>query len=801
MRVAVIGDVHGQFDRAYAKIADMEREDEKDIDLVLMCGDLKAFRDEGDLDSMKAPEKHRVMNDFEAYYRGRKKVPYLTICISGNHESSNLLSALPYGGWLAPNMYYVGRAGCVTYRGLRIAGLSGIYKPYSAGLPPAGPAPFTEDTIVSAYHQRRADADKLAGVGDVDVLMVHDWPAGILLTPDINKRGIKSTLVKDDKEGRFGSPLATQVMKAVKPQRVFAGHHHHPWSCTVDGAEFTALGNADLKEGSTKKYCEVFDIEPRAPAPEEAGLMLDGAYLTAISGRTIPTTPVPTDTFTRKEPAEDRTVRYTPEPHTAAMVELTGLPSPSAAAPTDETVKRARGAEAYTLPFEYTGRCGVWVDAGRGRSGPITAALDDHLKAAGVTTRVLSYDAYCAAHPGQDEATASSGFLRDVIESVWMVGVTLIVQHPITPHYINKYRNALKQVGSALLLATPPTPALCLASCLAAVTGPHYKSPATDGKTTETLARRIAGELAATADIRALTLDALNPTLPEDTDPKALTQDAAALAEGVAGVGDAGRVTRLLETGDAIDSAPEPAAAALMEKLFPGPVVERMVKATPHRPQGGGLYGTVIDERGPHSIARVSLPAPLIRFIIGHKGTTQRRILKDAMAAGDKARTKRGVVKGADGRAYKPANLSINYRHVDANDSLAMVKIHGEADDVKAAVAKIYRAVVVNKPAEVVSHSVVLSTGSGDRVLGQVRLWTDHHIKLATDAITGAAAGLGAARTVDKYRQAVNQALWTVDLGFVTGTGEAGGAQAVTAGAVRLVPERQGDAVEVKVGV
>ena len=32
-----------------------------------------------------------------------------------------------HGGWLAPNIYFLGFAGCVQVNGVRIAGLSGIY--------------------------------------------------------------------------------------------------------------------------------------------------------------------------------------------------------------------------------------------------------------------------------------------------------------------------------------------------------------------------------------------------------------------------------------------------------------------------------------------------------------------------------------------------------------------------------------------------------------------------------------------------------------------------------------------------
>ena len=38
------------------------------------------------------------------------------------------LSLRSLGGWVAPNIYYLGNAGCVQFGGLRIAGLSGIYK-------------------------------------------------------------------------------------------------------------------------------------------------------------------------------------------------------------------------------------------------------------------------------------------------------------------------------------------------------------------------------------------------------------------------------------------------------------------------------------------------------------------------------------------------------------------------------------------------------------------------------------------------------------------------------------------------
>ena len=59
---------------------------------------------------------------------GQKTAPVLTIFIGGNHEASAHLAELPYGGWVAPNIFYLGFAGVVNVGGLRIGGLSGIFK-------------------------------------------------------------------------------------------------------------------------------------------------------------------------------------------------------------------------------------------------------------------------------------------------------------------------------------------------------------------------------------------------------------------------------------------------------------------------------------------------------------------------------------------------------------------------------------------------------------------------------------------------------------------------------------------------
>merc|ERR1712048_1121844 len=78
--------------------------------------------------SMAVPPKYREMKDFHKYYSGEKRAPVLTIFIGGNHEAATHLWQLPFGGWVADNIYYLGHGSVVNFAGLRIAGMSGIYK-------------------------------------------------------------------------------------------------------------------------------------------------------------------------------------------------------------------------------------------------------------------------------------------------------------------------------------------------------------------------------------------------------------------------------------------------------------------------------------------------------------------------------------------------------------------------------------------------------------------------------------------------------------------------------------------------
>merc|ERR1712018_900683 len=110
MIIAVQGCNHGELECIYDALEHIQHERKMKIDLLLCCGDMETIRDEEDLDSVAVPDKYRAMKTFYKFYTGERKAPVLTIFIGGNHESSNYLVELPFGGWVANNIYYLGYA-------------------------------------------------------------------------------------------------------------------------------------------------------------------------------------------------------------------------------------------------------------------------------------------------------------------------------------------------------------------------------------------------------------------------------------------------------------------------------------------------------------------------------------------------------------------------------------------------------------------------------------------------------------------------------------------------------------------
>ncbi|KAL8964023.1 MAG: hypothetical protein Q9183_004765, partial [Haloplaca sp. 2 TL-2023] len=242
-----------------------------------------AVRNSLDLNAMSVPAKYRAIGDFHEYYSGARLAPYLTLFVGGNHEASNHLWELYYGGWVAPNIYYLGAANVVNVGPLRIAGLSGIWAGYDYRKSHFERLPYGNDEVKSIYHVRELDTRKLLQVRtQVDVGVSHDWPKGIEWKGNHNQLfRFKPHFQTDAKTGKLGSAAAKYVMDRLRPKWWFAAHLHCKFSAIVDhGDEAESGGHATQKAteeingapGSAKNVDRIVVDEDPPQAPNEGGI-------------------------------------------------------------------------------------------------------------------------------------------------------------------------------------------------------------------------------------------------------------------------------------------------------------------------------------------------------------------------------------------------------------------------------------------------------------------------------------------------------------------------------------------------
>lgn len=202
------------------------------VDLLIIGGDFQAVRNAADLTVMSVPAKYRELGDFPEYYSGQAKAPFLTIFIGGNHEASAHLWELYYGGWVAPNIYYLGFANVLRFGPLRIAGMSGIWKGFDYNKPHIERLPFNQDDIKGFYHVREFDIRKLLLIREqVDVGLSHDWPRGIERYGDEKALyRMKPDFRQESIDGTLGNPAATYVLDRLRPAYWFSAHMHCKFS-------------------------------------------------------------------------------------------------------------------------------------------------------------------------------------------------------------------------------------------------------------------------------------------------------------------------------------------------------------------------------------------------------------------------------------------------------------------------------------------------------------------------------------------------------------------------------------------
>lgn len=224
------------------------------------------------------------MGSFYKYYSGEKVAPVPTLFIHGNHECVNYLKELYFGGWAAPNIYYMGYSGVINFGGVRIGGLSGIWSGPDYQKGHCERPPYRGGSGKSAYHVREYEVFKLSQIQEpMDVFMSHDWPRGIYHFGDkqrlIQKKPFFEAEIARDE---LGSVAAQHVLMHLKPKYWFSAHLHvkfaallqHPVPGEPQSTRFLALD----KCLPGRDFLQILDVEPRDPQSKLAGRDAFGKY-------------------------------------------------------------------------------------------------------------------------------------------------------------------------------------------------------------------------------------------------------------------------------------------------------------------------------------------------------------------------------------------------------------------------------------------------------------------------------------------------------------------------------------------
>lgn len=219
---AAVGDVHGEVNRMHDLLMQWCQKSGQSFSFVLQVGDFEPHRHEEDLDTMAAPAKYRALGDFPKYHQELRFFPWPTYFIGGNHEPYGYLDSMPQGGELVNNLWYLGRVGTATVGTMKVGGLSGIFleKFYEKRPPITEIETISNKSYIGFLEEEVAQA---LDWGNVDILLLHDWPAGIIAPAD-EARFLGKRRVIDPKY--IGNEPARMLVDLLQPKLVLCGHMH-----------------------------------------------------------------------------------------------------------------------------------------------------------------------------------------------------------------------------------------------------------------------------------------------------------------------------------------------------------------------------------------------------------------------------------------------------------------------------------------------------------------------------------------------------------------------------------------------
>ena len=225
MILCAAGDAHGALDHLYAEVRAFEAALNVVFEYVLHVGDFGIWPEPARVD--RATLKHDGAGDFPAWHLARLPVPRPTVFIKGNHEDFVWLDALPNDEPLPGLRYLRNGHQIILGDALLVGGIGGCYGPSDL----RRPARLLQGR--ARRHYTKDELDTLAAGGPVDVLLLHDAPAGIAF----DKR------FPSGAPRRYQSEAAglAELVERVRPSVCFFGHHHTRVDAHIAGVHCIGL--------------------------------------------------------------------------------------------------------------------------------------------------------------------------------------------------------------------------------------------------------------------------------------------------------------------------------------------------------------------------------------------------------------------------------------------------------------------------------------------------------------------------------------------------------------------------------
>ena len=268
---AAVGDVHGHIYTMLGLLQSWEQKHQQSLSFVLQVGDFEAHRDLDDLMTMDAPTKYKSLGDFKDFYTGKAEFPYPLWFIGGNHESYGFLARFPNGTEIAHNFNYVGRVNAIELAGLKIVGVSGIYRPKLFELdrrPSVSEIEYSSNKDYIGFNQ--TEISRAMDYEYADILLMHDWATGIISPTALT---LFQQRYSNARYQEIGNEYARLLIEALQPKLVLFGHLHFSYRCCLPissevNSNICCLANV----GQGKDSIAVFRITPELEIVEVTNL-------------------------------------------------------------------------------------------------------------------------------------------------------------------------------------------------------------------------------------------------------------------------------------------------------------------------------------------------------------------------------------------------------------------------------------------------------------------------------------------------------------------------------------------------